>query len=81
MRVYCSEHAHSAADKAVIALGLGHDSLRRIPADGHFRMRADALEESIRADRAEGRIPLAVVATVGTTSSTSVDPVAAIADI
>jgi aromatic-L-amino-acid decarboxylase len=81
VRVYCSEHAHSAADKAVIALGLGHDSLRRIPADGHFRMRADALEDSIRADRAEGRIPLAVVATVGTTSSTSVDPVVAIADI
>jgi aromatic-L-amino-acid decarboxylase len=81
VRVYCSEHAHSAADKAVIALGLGHESLRRIPADDQYRLRPAALEASIRADRAVGAIPLAVIATVGTTSSTSVDPVAAIGDI
>lgn len=79
--VYCSEHAHSSIDKSVIALGLGHESLRRVPADERYSMRAAALEESIRADRAAGRIPLAVVATVGTTSSTSVDPVAAIGEI
>src|SRR6188472_2280623 len=42
-RVYCSEHAHSSVDKAVILLGLGHDSLRRIEADAEFRMRPDAL--------------------------------------
>src|SRR5687767_4920957 len=43
VRVYCSEHAHSSIDKAVILLGLGHDAVRRIPADTEFRMRADRL--------------------------------------
>jgi aromatic-L-amino-acid/L-tryptophan decarboxylase len=80
-RVYCSEHAHSSIDKAVMLLGLGHDALRHIPADDAFRMRPDALAEAIAEDRAHGRSPLAVVATVGTTSTTSVDPVPAIAQI
>lgn len=79
--VYCSEHAHSSIDKAVILLGLGHDALRRIAVDGDFRMRPDALAATVRADRAAGLHPLAVVATVGTTSTTSVDPVGAIADV
>jgi aromatic-L-amino-acid/L-tryptophan decarboxylase len=79
LRVYCSEHAHSSVDKAVILLGLGHEALRRIPADVAFRMRADALESAIAEDRGNGILPVAVVATVGTTSTTSVDPVAAIA--
>ena len=81
VRVYCSEHAHSSVDKAVILLGLGHDALLRIPADSEFRMRPDALAKSIATDRDTGRIPLAVVATVGTTSTTSVDPVDDIAAI
>jgi len=81
LRVYCSEHAHSSIDKAVILLGLGLHSLRRIPADEAFRMRVDALREAIAADRASGAIPLAVVATLGTTSTTSVDPVREIADL
>jgi len=81
LRVYCSEHAHSSVDKAVILLGLGHDGLRRIPADRDFAMRPDALEDAIAADRAAGMLPIAVVATIGTTSSTSVDPVDAIAPI
>ncbi|MHB2016123.1 MAG: pyridoxal phosphate-dependent decarboxylase family protein, partial [Candidatus Xenobia bacterium] len=81
LRVYCSEHAHSSIDKSVITLGLGHDSLRKIPADDAFRMRPDALDEAIKEDRASGWLPMAVVATVGTTSTTSVDPVPAIADI
>ena len=80
-RVYCSEHAHSSVDKAVILLGLGHDSLRRIEADAEFRMRPDALAAALDQDRQRGIRPLAVVATVGTTSTTSVDPVGAIADI
>ena len=66
--VVCSEHAHSSVDKAAKLLGM---ELRRVPADGEFRLRVDALE---LADVA------AVVATVGTTSVTSVDPVPAIAD-
>jgi aromatic-L-amino-acid/L-tryptophan decarboxylase len=81
VRVYCSEHAHSSVDKAVILLGLGHDSLRRIPADSEYQMKVDALEEAIASDRSEGWRPLAVVATVGTTSTTSVDPVSSIAPV
>jgi aromatic-L-amino-acid decarboxylase len=81
LRVYCSEHAHSSVDKAVIVLGLGHDHLRRIPVDAGFRMRPDALAAAIDEDRRAGHVPLAVVATVGTTSVTSVDPVPAIADL
>lgn len=81
MRVYCSEHAHSSVDKAVITLGLGHANLVKIPADADFRMRVDLLEAAIAADQAAGYRPLAVVATLGTTSTTSVDPVNAIADV
>jgi aromatic-L-amino-acid decarboxylase len=80
-RVYCSEQAHSSVDKAVILLGLGHDALVRIPVDDRFRMRADLLRDAIARDRAQGRTPMAVVATLGTTSTTSVDPVEAIAAI
>ena len=81
LRVYCSEHAHSSVDKAMIMLGLGLSSLRRIEADSQFRMRPERLAEAISRDRRDGCIPLAVVATVGTTAVTSVDPVGAIADI
>lgn len=81
LTVYCSEHAHSSVDKAVILLGLGHDSLRRVPADDEFRMRPDALRAAIAADGAAGGLPLAAIATVGTTSSTSVDPVSDVAAI
>jgi aromatic-L-amino-acid decarboxylase len=81
LRVYCSEHAHSSIDKAVILLGLGHAALVKVPADAEFRMDPAALAQAIAADRAAGRQPLAVVATTGTTSTTSVDPVPAIAAI
>src|SRR5215208_672493 len=80
-RVYCSEHTHSSIDKAVLTLGLGLEAIRRIPVDERFAMRADALRAAIAEDRAAGRLPIAVVATVGTTSSTSIDPVEAIAEI
>jgi aromatic-L-amino-acid decarboxylase len=81
LRVYCSEQAHSSVDKAVILLGLGHEALRRIPVDDQFRMRPDLLERAIAEDRAAGMMPMAVVATIGTTSTTSADPVGAIADL
>jgi aromatic-L-amino-acid decarboxylase len=81
LRVYCSEHAHSATDKAAITLGVGLDNVVKIPSDAQFRMRPDALAAAITADRALGRLPLACVATVGTTSTTSIDPVRAIAAI
>ena len=81
MRVYCSEHAHSSIDKAAIALGLGAENVVHVGADERFRMRADALSDAIAADRARGMLPLAVVATVGTTSTTSIDPVPAISEV
>ncbi len=81
LAVYCSEHTHSSIDKAVLTLGLGLESIRRIPVDDRFAMRADVLRAAIAEDRGAGRLPLAVVATVGTTSSTSIDPVADIAEI
>lgn len=81
VRVYGSDQTHSSIDKAVIAIGLGHESLRKIPTDDRFRMRIDALRAAIADDRAAGVLPIAVVPTVGTTSTTSVDPVADVADI
>ena len=80
-RIYCSEQAHSSIDKAVILIGLGHDSLRKIEVDAEFRMRPDRLQAAVDEDRASGITPIAVVATAGTTSTTSVDPIAAIAEI
>ena len=80
MRVYCSEEAHSSIDKAAIAIGLGQRSVCRVPVDEAFRLRVDALREHVARDRAAG-VPIAVVATVGTTSTTSIDPVPAIADV
>ena len=74
-RVYCSEHAHSSIDKAVILLGLGHEAVAHVEADAEYRMRPDRLEAAIARDRAAGVRPMAVIATVGTTSTTSVDPV------
>ena len=79
--VYGSEEAHSSVERACMILGIGRDGYRRIPTDETFAMRPDALAAAIAADRAAGRRPIAVVATVGTTSSTAVDPVPAIADI
>jgi aromatic-L-amino-acid/L-tryptophan decarboxylase len=78
--VYASELAHSSIDKACVVLGLGTEGLRKIPADAEFRMDVAALEAAVARDRAAGRVPVAVVATAGTTTVTSVDPLAALAD-
>jgi aromatic-L-amino-acid decarboxylase len=75
LRVYCSEHAHSSIDKAVIALGLGHENLVKVATDEQYRLRPDALAAAIAADVAAGYRPIAVVPCVGTTSITSIDPV------
>jgi len=81
LRVYASQEAHSSVEKACMTLGLGRASLVKIPTDDDFALRPDTLEAAIAADRAAGQRPIAIVATVGTTSSTSFDPVAAVADI
>ena len=79
--VYASEQAHSSIEKGAIAVGIGQDHVRKVPVDAEFRMRPDALESLIEADRSRGLRPCCAVATVGTTSTTSIDPVPAIAEI
>jgi aromatic-L-amino-acid decarboxylase len=81
LRVYASQEAHSSIEKACMTLGLGRQNLVRIPVDDAFAMRPDALEAAIADDREAGHRPVAVVATIGTTSSTAVDPVGPIADV
>jgi aromatic-L-amino-acid decarboxylase len=80
LRIYASEHAHSSIDKGVLTLGFGQRALRKIPTDAEFRMDAAALAAAIEEDLAQGFSPCAVVATVGTTSTSSVDPVEAVAE-
>ena len=80
-RIYASEQAHSSAEKAVIALGLGEENVQRVPTDAHFCMDPSALREMIARDVRDAFKPLAVIATVGTTSTASVDPVPEIARI
>jgi aromatic-L-amino-acid decarboxylase len=79
--IYTSEHAHSSIEKSMMALGQGRDACRKIAADDAFRMRPDALDQAIQRDLAAGLQPIAVCATIGTTSVSSVDPVEAIADV
>jgi aromatic-L-amino-acid decarboxylase len=81
LTLYASDQAHSSIDKSAIVLGVGQENVRRVETDAEFRMSVPALAAAIERDRAEGRLPMAVVATVGTTSTTSVDPVPAIADL
>ncbi len=81
LRVYVTEHTHSHIEKGAIALGVGRENVVKVPVDAAFAMRADALDELLRADIAAGRRPMCVVATVGTTSTTSSDPVAAVSAV
>jgi len=78
---YCSTQAHSSIEKAAMIAGIGREGLRAVEVDRVFAMRPEQLAEAIAADRAAGRIPCFVAATVGTTSSTAVDPVRAIGEI
>jgi aromatic-L-amino-acid decarboxylase len=80
-RVYTSTQGHSSIDKDVKIAGIGIENLVKIEVDESFAMRADQLEEAIVRDIAAGRIPLAVVSTFGTTSSTAIDPIGVIGKI
>lgn len=73
--VYASEFAHSSVEKAVMSLGMGRGSFRRVGVDSEFRMRPESLAAMIERDIAAGRKPICVVSTVGSTAVTSVDPV------
>ena len=79
--VYASEQVHMAVPKAVAMLGIGRDNLHYVPCDDSYRMIPSALEQAIRTDQAQGRKPIAVVASAGTVNTGSIDPLAEIAVI
>lgn len=79
--VYCSDEAHYSVVRAVEAAGLGARSVRRVPIDGLRRMDVAALAQALRRDREDGVVPVAVVATAGTTLTGAVDPVDQIAEL
>lgn len=81
LRIYCSTETHSSIEKAVKIAGLGRKNLVKIAVDDHLRMDPVCLRAEIDHDLALGLRPLAVVATLGTTGTTAVDPLPAIADI
>jgi aromatic-L-amino-acid decarboxylase len=81
LRIYASQEAHVSVDKAAIVLGIGEEGLRKIGVDDALRMDVAQLEQALQEDKAAGWLPFAVVATVGTTSTGSIDPVQEIAEI
>lgn len=81
LAVYVSAFSHSSVDKAALLAGFGREHVRAVPYDERFATRADALAEMIRADRAAGVTPCAIVATSGTTATTAFDPIDQIAEI
>ena len=81
LTIYVSEQAHSSLEKAAIAAGLGRSGVRRIATDEAYRMDVTDLAATIRKDREAGHRPVMVCATLGTTSTGSVDPASAIADV
>jgi aromatic-L-amino-acid/L-tryptophan decarboxylase len=81
LRIYCSSETHSSVDKAVKIAGLGHSNLVKISVDENFQMDIMALRQAIERDLKAGLKPACVVATLGTTGCTAIDPLAAIAGI
>jgi aromatic-L-amino-acid decarboxylase len=77
--IYASEQVHMAVPKAVAMLGIGRDNLHYVPCDDAYRMVPSALEQAIRTDKAQGRKPMAVVASAGTVNTGSIDPLSEIA--
>jgi aromatic-L-amino-acid decarboxylase len=81
LTAYVSAHTHASVEKAAIAAGIGQSNVRGIGADAKFRMDPEQLAKAMSEDAARGMRPCFVAATVGTTSSTAVDPVTAISEI
>ena len=79
--VYCSNEAHYSIERAAEILGIGSDNVRALPIDGNRRLVPEQVAEAIRVDRAAGRVPVAVVATAGTTLTGAVDPIGELADV
>jgi aromatic-L-amino-acid decarboxylase len=81
LRVYCSEQAHSSVEKAVKISGIGKNNLIKIPVKDDFSMDPASLDDAVAADKMKGYLPCCVVATIGTTGTTAVDPIRAIGEI
>jgi aromatic-L-amino-acid decarboxylase len=81
MVVYASDQAHSSVGKDALLAGFGKDNLRLVATDGEHALRLDLLEAAIEADLAAGRKPCALVAAVGTTATTALDPVRGMAGL
>jgi aromatic-L-amino-acid decarboxylase len=81
LTAYSSSETHSSIEKGVKIAGLGKENLRKVPVDDAFAMDPVALERAIEADKADGRLPTIVVATVGTTGSTAIDPLKEIGQV
>jgi aromatic-L-amino-acid/L-tryptophan decarboxylase len=81
LRLYCSEHAHSSIEKGALTLGIGSDGVKKIRSDEEYRMKPELLQEEIKKDKKDGVLPFCVVATVGTTSTTSIDPIRFVGEI
>ncbi len=81
LTIYVSEQTHFSAEKAAITLGFGQENVRKIGVDQEFRMRPDLLAEAIETDLIEGKRPCCIVASVGSTSTSAIDPIPEIAEI
>ncbi|GIV45887.1 MAG: aromatic-L-amino-acid decarboxylase [Ignavibacterium sp.] len=81
LRLFCSEQAHSSIEKGAVTLGIGLEGVRKISVNEKYEMNAEELEEAIKSDISKGIKPFCVVATVGTTSTTSIDPVREISEV
>jgi aromatic-L-amino-acid/L-tryptophan decarboxylase len=79
--VYASDQAHSSIPKAAHLAGYGADNLRLLETDDDHALRLDVLEAAVHADLAAGRRPCALVAAIGTTATTALDPLAAMAEL
>ncbi len=80
-RVYCSSETHSSIEKAVKIAGIGRQNLVKVKVDPYFRMDPEALHKAIRKDIEAGKKPVCIVATLGTTGSTAIDPLKEITQI
>jgi len=79
--IYASEQVHMAVPKAVAMLGIGRENLHYVPCDNSYRMVPSLLERTIQQDEAQGREPIAVIASAGTVNTGSIDPLREIAAI
>ncbi|MGX2993940.1 pyridoxal phosphate-dependent decarboxylase family protein [Streptomyces sp. JNUCC 64] len=80
-RIFASAAAHFSVARSAALLGLGEDAVIAVPVDHELRMRPEALAEALAASAARGEVPLAVVATAGTTDTGAVDPLRRCADL